>query len=104
MVWVFSLPPSLDTSRYLKHYFVDKAYTSFKHVIRVVNDEGLWTGGKPAELEDWCYQFSSYYFWDRVWFNQWRNRWESNGIGGGDYFFIVTDYDDSAILAKLRWS
>ena len=102
MTWVFSLPPAIDTSRYIHNTVIDRMYNKYEFVIRIVQDQELWRSN-TKELEDWCFQNSCYYMSDRAWYDPFRQRWESNGIGGGDYFFILTNNKEVATLAQLRW-
>lgn len=100
MIWPFSLPPSLPKYGRAVHFLdVDRAYDEFKYVIRV--NERTWPDRDEFDL--WCQLNLCYYCYDRVWYDKWRNRWESNGIGGGDAFFILTDNDETAVMAQLRW-
>jgi len=63
------------------------------------NDFGLW------DIEEWCEincQGKWRIDWQRAIQNYW-GRWEQNGIGGGDYYFIAfkNSIDYSKFL--LRW-
>ena len=104
MIWPFSLPSRLDDSRQL-NIPIDWAYGSYKHIIRL-NDEvwydnGWFTGSELTE--SLTYNFA-YFIIDRVFYDHRNNRWQSNGIGGRDEIFIVTNYDEGATLLKLRWA
>lgn len=100
MIWPFSLPPRLkEYGRSVHHLNVDHAYNEFKHVIMV--NRSPWPD--RDEFDMWCQLNLCYYCYDRVWYDKWRNRWESNGIGGFDVLFVLTDNDDTAVMAQLVW-
>lgn len=100
MIWPFSLPPRLSKyDRSLHHLTVDRAYKEFKHVIMVHDYNHYY----HDEFDMWCQLNLCYYLYDCVWYDRWRNRWESNGIGGSDALFVLTNNDDTAIMAQLRW-
>lgn len=99
MIWPFSLPkPIARYGRSVHHLNVDHAYNEFKHVI-IVNRP--WPD--RDEFDMWCQLNLCYYCYDRVWYDQWRRRWESNGIGGGDALFVLTNNDETAVMAQLVW-
>ena len=101
MIWPFSLPPSpnLKYDRHVHYLDVNRAYDEFKHVIKV--NENLWPNRDEIDL--WCQLNLCYYCYDRVWYDNWRNRWESNGISGSDELFVLTNNDETAVMAQLRW-
>lgn len=99
MIWPFSLPkPIPKYGRSVHHLNVDYAYNEFKHVI-IVNRP--WPD--HDEFDMWCQLNLCYYCYDRVWYDQWRRRWESNSIGGGDALFVLTNNDETAVMAQLVW-
>lgn len=57
------------------------------------------------DLIDWCRDRGCKVFWDRVIWDRWMKRWESNGIGGMDVLFVgVRSNDEETIIeAKLVW-
>jgi len=55
------------------------------------------------DLQDWCRDRGCKLFWDRVIWDQWHQRWESNGIGGADVMFIATADEHVATEAWLAW-
>ena len=98
MIWPFSLPTAPSRfSRLVSNLTVDRAYNEFKFVL--VLDEFV----DQVDLEHWCQVNFCYYFFDRVWYDVWRKRWESNGIGGCDVLVICTDVESSAVMATLKW-
>ena len=99
MKWPFSLPFRLEDKRQI-HLPVDWAYSEYQHIILLHYDVVY---NEPDEFELWCQQNFCYYFYDRVLYDCWAHRYCSNGIGGWDGLFLATNYDNSAVMAKLRW-
>ena len=103
--WKKKLPTTTPVSIIqVKNSVVNHLYLRYKHVI-VINSSAsgaLWDDHCP--LDEWCQANDCYWLYDRAWYDQWNNRWESNGIGGGDYFFLATNSDESSVLAKIIWS
>jgi hypothetical protein len=99
MTWVFSLPPPIDASRRIST-IVEYARLEYKFVF-VVNFYSVFDS--TAEFELWCQRHFCYYFYDRVSWDPWMKRWCSNGIGGTDHVFIVTNSSQSALLAQFKW-
>ena len=89
-----------------EYRMVDELYPYFKYVI-CVNNKYLsdldWMFG-PKELHEWANEYNCVCMMDRALYNKWNNRWESNGIGGGDYYFLATNDDEVATISMLRWS
>lgn len=104
MTWVFSLPARPDSGRILNDFSIELLYSSYTHVIPI-NFDLVWNtyGHNLSEFDRWCQQYFCYYFYDRVWYDKWRHRWESNGIGGYDMLFIATNCDTGAMMSKLGW-
>lgn len=104
MYWPFSLPTRIETTRRI-NMPVDWAYSEYAHVIKV-HDSLYYMAWDYNEIEEWCMFNFSFYFFDRVLPETWSNRikWVSNGIGGSDEIFIVTNSDDAALLAHLKWA
>ena len=99
----FTIPPAPNASRRIVMGVVDQLYTQFKHVM-VVGNEAAWdVWADDKELDAWCFENQCYYMYDRVVYDPWINRWCSNGIGGGDHYFIATDYDEQFVYAQLVW-
>lgn len=103
MTWIFSLPPAPDSRRFLNNLTMSRAYGSYKHVVTVQSDD-FWRAYwyDSSELDDWCQRHFCYYFYDRVFYDNFCHRWETNCLGI-DMFFIVTNCDSGAVLAKLTW-
>lgn len=100
MIWPFSLPPPLYARRYLP-LIIDRAYSEFKHVIRIQFTNYY---ERMDELEEDCMMNFSYYVLDRVLYDRYSCRWVSNGIGGTDEMFIVTNGDEQAMLMRMKWT
>lgn len=100
MVWPFSLPPAISKYGRCEHTIVDRVYDGYKHVIMVNNYD--WK--ELDEFNLWCQLNLCYYLFDRVVYCSYTNRWESNGIAGGDALFILTNNDSTAVIARLRWT
>lgn len=108
MTWPFSLPKPLETSRWLKRERLSDVYNDYKHVIIVEQDVELWNRfGTYFEvdqtLNQWCQENGCYYFYERVSYNHYNSKWISDTFAGADRFFIVTNWDDSAVIVQLRW-
>lgn len=103
MTWVFSLPPAIDASRFLNNCTIERAYGNYRHVVTVESDD-FWRiyFNDRTEIDDWCQRHFCYYFHDRVFYDKFCTRWTSNCFGI-DVFFIVTNCDSGAMLAKLTW-
>jgi hypothetical protein len=99
----FTVPPAPNASRRIVMGCVDQLYTQFKHVM-VINDDAAWyIWADDKELDAWCFENRCYYMYDRALYDRWMKRWCSNGIGGGDYYFIATDDDEHFIYAQMVW-
>lgn len=105
MIWPFSLPPRLESSRCL-HIPIDWAYNEYKYIFTIQWQYDFLIIGSSLkqELEEACMHNFAYYIFDRVIYDRWTNRWCSNGLGNSDEIFIVTNYDVGATLLTLRWS
>lgn len=55
------------------------------------------------ELLEWCRDRGCKLFWDRVIWDNWMHRWQSNGIGGFDILFILAPDSETGMEAKLAW-
>jgi len=82
---------------------VDHQYGAGRYVIEISPVHYNWERNRDSDLHQWCIENKCQYGWYRVLWDKWTNRWSSNGIGGGDHLFIITDDEKTAVLAKLTW-
>lgn len=82
---------------------VDSLYDKYKHVICISPEKsgGFWVNREP--LNQWCLDNECHWTADRALPDCTGNRWRSNGVAGGDYFFVATNSNEAAMLAKLVW-
>lgn len=83
---------------------IDRTYRDDFFVCVVRNYERLSISGLIHALEQWCQQNDCQFFWDRVLYNTWSNKWESTEMGGGDRIFIRSKNESAILLAALRWA
>lgn len=85
---------------------VEDLYRDFKYVIVVNNENHSWWHPfcPYEEAIDWAKEYGCEILVDRVIYNEWNNRWESNGIAGGDFLFFAMNDDEAATMTVLRWS
>jgi hypothetical protein len=83
---------------------VDDLHRNYQHVIRIDPDKISW-GRQDAfeEIRRWAVQHGCGIVVDRVIWDQWRGRWESNCIGGEDLAFFGSNDEEVAVLAVLVW-
>jgi len=86
-------------------FCVDKAYRDGLHVITVDDQHEIHRLSDVfvSDLYRWCSENNCRFGWDRVLWDSYQQRWVSNGIGGGDHLFIVTDDPCTATSARLTW-
>ena len=88
------------------YHRVDDLYRNFKYVIPV-NPEyrAWWHFNLPlSNASIWAMEYQCEILSDRVLWNEWSKRWESNGIGGEDLVFFATNDDEAATMTILRWT
>lgn len=99
----FTVPPSPNASRKILMGCVDHLYSQFRHVMVINDDESWYIWADEKDLDRWCFENRCYYMYDRAFYDPWMKRWYSNGIGGGDYYFIATNSDEHFVHAQMRW-
>lgn len=82
---------------------MDCLYTNFKHVMAISDELAMAAYSDDAELNQWCIENHCHYLYDRAIYDRWMNRWSSNGIGGGDYYFIACNDDEYFVYAQMIW-
>lgn len=100
----FTLPPQPDKqTRRIMPGVIDYLYDRFSHVMVINDDAALDAWDDDSELDEWCINNNCYYLYDRVIYDPWMKRWYTNGIGGADHYFIVTNDPESFVYAQMVW-
>lgn len=93
---------------------ITNMFEKFKHVIIVDHNKFF----DPYEPMAWVpHEQSKQYFWpnrelgnnavwrfERVYWNEWDQRWHISGIGDGDKVFVATNNDEDATMIALLYT